>query len=100
MTGDNNELSLHPPAKLSGAEAQGLMRMLTERRGRDVVLDFGHVRQIGVQCMQVLIAAKATWDADALRFEVRHLQQDMRECLDYCGVDPSLLGAQEAVDDA
>jgi chemotaxis protein CheX len=37
-------------------------------RGRDVEVDASAVERVGAQCLQVLLSARATWDADGATF--------------------------------
>lgn len=37
-------------------------------RGRDVEVDASAVQRMGAQCLQVLLSARATWDADGTAF--------------------------------
>jgi chemotaxis protein CheX len=39
-------------------------------RGRDVEVDASAVERMGAQCVQVLLSARATWDADGAAFAV------------------------------
>jgi chemotaxis protein CheX len=39
-------------------------------RGRDVDVDASAVERLGAQCLQVLLSARATWDADGVAFAV------------------------------
>lgn len=39
-------------------------------RGRDLQVDASAVERLGAQCLQVLLSARATWDADGAAFSV------------------------------
>ncbi len=39
-------------------------------RGRDLEIDASAVERLGAQCAQVLLSARATWDADGAAFAV------------------------------
>jgi chemotaxis protein CheX len=52
------------------AAADGLKSALLERRGTALALDASDVRRLGGLCLQVLLAAKATWDADGEAFDI------------------------------
>jgi chemotaxis protein CheX len=39
-------------------------------RGRDIDVDASAVQRLGAQCLQVLLSARATWDADGAAFAV------------------------------
>ncbi|MDB5448135.1 MAG: cheX protein [Phenylobacterium sp.] len=48
--------------------AAPLATELLSLRGRDVEVDASAVERLGAQCLQVLLSARATWDADGLSF--------------------------------
>ncbi len=50
--------------------ATPLATALLAKRGQDVVLDGTAVRRLGGQCLQVLLAARASWQADGRSFRV------------------------------
>ena len=50
--------------------ATPLATALLARRGQDVVIDGTAVRRLGAQCLQVLLAARATWLADGRSFRI------------------------------
>jgi chemotaxis protein CheX len=39
-------------------------------RGRDLDVDASAVERLGAQCLQVLLSARATWDADGAAFSL------------------------------
>ncbi len=47
-----------------------LAHELLALRGRDLELDASAVQRLGAQCLQVLLSARATWDADGAAFAV------------------------------
>ena len=51
-------------------EARPLADALLRARGRPLVLDASGVERLGALCLQVLIAARRTWEADAAPFSV------------------------------
>jgi len=90
-----------PPSKPSGAEAAAvvlpecldlpaatpLARTLRARRGAPIVLDAAPVRQVGAQCVQVLLSARRTWDADGLPLSIVNCPPRMIEDLRLLGFD-------------
>ena len=58
------------PAVLDLSAASSLASALLERRGAAVVLDGAGVERVGGQCLQVLLAACATWRADGKDFAI------------------------------
>lgn len=100
MTGTEEATLLQVPPKLKGAEAAGLKEMLAERRGRPVAIDFAQVSQVGAQCLQVLLAAHNTWQAEGTPFEIRNMSGELRDGLLLSGLKPTQIGAKEAQNDA
>ena len=47
-----------------------LAHELLALRGRDLEVDASAVERLGAQCLQVLLSARATWDADGAAFAV------------------------------
>ena len=56
-------------------------------RGRDVTVDAAAVERLGAQCLQVLLSARRTWDADGAAFAVVSASDDFTATL-------ALLGGQ------
>jgi chemotaxis protein CheX len=89
----------HSPVRLALAEsldlkaASALASDLLALRGQDLAIDAGAVRRIGAQCLQVLLAARATWDGEGHRLTFEQPSDEFRD-----GV--SLLGAPELADPA
>lgn len=61
--------------------ASPLAASLLQRRGRDLALNAAGVRQLGGQCLQVLLAARATWQADGCRLHVVDPSAEFTEAL-------------------
>ncbi len=58
------------PAVLDLKEAGPLAASLLARRGAPLVLDGSSVERVGAQCLQVLLAAQQTWQADQQAFQI------------------------------
>lgn len=58
------------PAALDLRAAAPLRNDLLSVRGRPVRIDASGVRQVGGQCLQVLLSAHATWQADGHALDV------------------------------
>ena len=58
------------PAVLDIRAAKPLADQFLSLRGRDVTVNAASVQRVGGQCLQVLLAARATWAADGGRFRV------------------------------
>lgn len=50
--------------------AAPLMNEFLALRGRNVDVDASAVERLGAQCLQVLLSARRTWDADGAEFSV------------------------------
>ena len=61
--------------------AQELMLL----RGRDLKIDGSGVAQIGGLCLQILLAARATWVADGLTLAVTASSAALRDAMLLCG---------------
>ena len=75
------------PECLDLLAATPLARALLERRGKPIILDGSSVRQLGAQCVQVLVSAKRTWGADGLALSVVNCAPRMIEDLQLLGID-------------
>ena len=58
------------PAVLGLTEAGPLAALLLTRRGAPLVIDGSAVDRVGAQCLQVLLAAQQTWQADQQSFQI------------------------------
>ena len=102
MTGGNRQKSAEVSlaASLRSAEAAGLKSTIEGARGQPLRLDACNVTMIGAQCLQVLLAARATWAAQGTKFEISNLSGDMHAALGVLGVSPDQIGAREATNGA
>ena len=69
---------------------------LLARRGRKLSVDAAGVRIIGAPCVQVLLAAAATWAADGVPMRVVEPSPDLLEALRLFGIPPEALHGEEA----
>lgn len=58
------------PESCDSSSAATIKDLLVTRRGGPLVVDAGHVSRVGVQTLQVLIAAARTWRADGQSYAV------------------------------
>ncbi|WP_287799477.1 STAS domain-containing protein, partial [Acidiphilium sp.] len=65
-TDTTEQLMLDPILDLKAASP--LAQALLARRGGDLRIDAGAVERLGGQCLQVLLSARATWEADGHAF--------------------------------
>ncbi len=78
------------PETLGLSAARQLTTALLARRGRDVVIDAQATQRLGAQCLQVLLAAKASWAADGHGFAIIGASPDLAEAA-------ALLGAPDLI---
>jgi chemotaxis protein CheX len=77
--------------------ARPLTADLLARRGQDVVIDAQAAQRIGAQCLQVLLAAKATWALDGHGFDITGASPDLVEAIALLGA-PDLIPLPAALD--
>ncbi len=83
MDGPDAPLAL--PAVLDLNAAAPLARALMDRRGRPLVLDGSAVRRLGGPCLQVLLSARVTWEADGLSLTLAYPSPDLEAALALMG---------------
>ena len=65
------------------------------RRGADVTVDAKEVQRLGAQCLQVLLAAQASWREDRHLLRVQAPSAELRAALELFGAASGLLFQQE-----
>jgi chemotaxis protein CheX len=85
--GNETDGPLHLPESLDLSAATPLAKALIERRGAPIVIDGSQVGQVGAQCVQVLLSAKRTWDADGASLLFVNCAPRMIEDLWLLGID-------------
>ena len=70
--------------------ARPLAAALLERRGKPTTIDASAVGQVGAQCVQVLLSAKRTWQADGVSLSIVNCAARMIEDLKLIGIDRTL----------
>jgi chemotaxis protein CheX len=75
--------------------AAPLASSLLALRGSDLAIDSSHVRRLGGQCLQVLLSAKYTWNADEMSLEFVNPSSDFTEALEGFGFSLEKLMDQE-----
>ncbi|MGW9232985.1 STAS domain-containing protein [Pseudorhizobium sp. NPDC055634] len=86
-------LKLSPVLDLN--EASVLHGKLMELRGRDLKIDASQVERLGVQCVQVIVAAARAWQDDKKAFIVEKASDAFDKTLQLIGIDPNQLTAKE-----
>lgn len=76
------------------AAAAPLQASLLAHRGQDLELDGSTVQRLGGQCLQIILAARATWEADGRALRLRDISEAGRDALAVMGAG-RLLGTEE-----
>jgi len=86
------------PEVLDLTAAAPLAQSFISRRGAALSVDASKVRRIGTPCLQVLLAAAATWKADGMRFSVEQPTEEFLEGSRLLGIelDQDATGAEAA----
>ena len=82
---------LHLPSSLDLPAARPLAAALLEHRGKPIAIDASAVGQVGAQCVQVLLSAKRTWQADGVSLSIVNCAARMIEDLKLIGIDRTLV---------
>jgi len=85
----DNVLELPPVLDLVAAST--LLEAFLHHRGETLVVDGGAVERLGAQCLQVLLAARAAWAADAQSLSFQNGSEDFLATLELLGVAPATL---------
>jgi chemotaxis protein CheX len=83
------EAGLELPPVLDLVAASALLEAFLERRGEPLIVDGASVQRLGAQCLQVLLAARAAWAADAQALSVENGSEEFTATLELLGVDPA-----------
>lgn len=83
-------------AVLDLTAASALHAALLARRGTALSLDAGSVRRLGGQCLQLLVSAAKTWDADGVPIALGSTSEGFERDLALLGLKPSDLFQNEA----
>jgi len=79
------------PSSLDLPAARPLAAALLERRGKPITIDASAVGQVGAQCLQVLLSAKQTWQADGVSLSIVNCAARLIEDLKLVGIDRTLV---------
>lgn len=71
-------------------QATDLAKAFNAARGSDLSVDASGVGRVGTQCVQVLLSAKAAWDADGAKFTVKGASDTFTESLRLLGLQSAL----------
>lgn len=78
---------LQLPEVLDMTAAAPLAQSLLSHRGSELSIDASKVQRVGAQCVQVLLAAAATWQADGKRISLLKPSAEFLEGGRLLGVD-------------
>jgi chemotaxis protein CheX len=85
-----DELVLPLPAVLDLKAAGPLAAALLARRGADLVLDAGLVERVGGQCLQVLLAAQASWSESDQALSIENATPEFCAAMELFGAGSAL----------
>ncbi len=91
MADNPNPARMTLPEALDTATVGQLLSDLIAVRGQPLVLDASATRRVGGQCLQVLLAARATWAADKIPLLIADPSSDFLDSL-------ALLGCRDFAD--
>ena len=87
---EDGEGCLQLPGVLDLKAASALAAELLARLGTDLVLDAGEVRRLGGQCLQVLLAAQASWREGNRLFSIENASPEFRAAIELFGAGSAL----------
>ncbi len=74
------------PEALDASSAAGVKDLFIARRGAPLVVDAGQVRRVGVQALQVLIAAAQAWREDGQSYVVANASFEFLDTIALVGL--------------
>lgn len=83
------------PAVLDLRAAAPLASELLALKGFDVEIDGSEVRRLGGQCLQVLLSAHASWEAEGGTLRFVNLSPEFEEALSLLGAEALARGGTE-----
>jgi anti-anti-sigma regulatory factor len=86
MAVSSGEAKLILPDVLNSASAADIKDQLVARRGAPLIVDAGQVRRVGVQALQVLIAAARTWRTEGQSYVVTDPSSALLETITLVGL--------------
>lgn len=73
---------------------QSLIETLQKKRGAPLTINASKVNRVGIQCIQVLIAALTTWSDDEMTFRITHPSAALLNALELVGLEPAKLSIE------
>lgn len=83
---DEASSALMLPDCLDSSAAAAIKEMLLAQRGNAIVIDASQVRRVGVQSLQVLVAAARTWQVDGQSYRLENLSSEFLETIALVGL--------------
>ena len=84
------------PASLDIKATSPLVDELLKLRGSDLLIDAAEVKNVGSQCLQILLSAKKTWEADGYYYAITRPSQAFCDGLEHLGFSSDCFGVQIA----
>jgi chemotaxis protein CheX len=81
---------------LGSAAAPNLYAAVHAAKGQPLSIDASDVRHLGVQCLQVLLSARAQWSRDELAFEFSARSVEFDEAVSRLGIEFGAMGSNQA----
>lgn len=82
---------VHLNPKLDLAAASDLKTTLSDRKDDEVILDFSEVKHIGALCLQVLLSAATTFNAENRRISIVNASERVVDQLRVMGMTPEMI---------
>lgn len=98
MTTKTNPLQLQLDTDLDQAAAAPLAEELLSKRGAELTINANNVSRVGVQCLQVLLAAAKTWAADGQSLRIVHPSESFTESVALIGISNADLRIEGSVE--
>lgn len=76
-------------------EASNLHGTLTSMRGKNIAIDASGVERVGVQCVQVLLAAARAWEKDNKNLAIDKVSDAFSKTMQLIGINIDHLLAKE-----
>ena len=77
------------PENLDLSATVKLVELLSAKRGAALIINGSQVIRMGAQCLQILLSAQRTWEADNLSFRIVEPSQPLVDCLALVGISQS-----------
>ena len=95
MADENAPSILKLPETLDLNAASGMYEQLLGLKGNTVEVDASQVKKSGAQCIQVLLAAKKTWDANGDPLTIGQMSETFENTLKLLGISSEVLPIKE-----